>query len=88
MSDLHFWLFKGSSPSGNSNLPYSSFETKDAGYSLNVIAAPKGIGVQSRYPANMMLAVGLEPTPLALRKGRPTRSARLAQCDVSKTTEK
>ena len=38
---------------------------------LNMIAAPKGSGVDSMYPTIVMLAVGLEPTPLALREGRP-----------------
>jgi hypothetical protein len=35
-----------------------------------MIATPKGFGVDSMYPMIMMLAVGLEHTPLALREGR------------------
>jgi len=42
-----------------------------------MIAAPKGSGVDSMYPTIMMLAVGLEPTPLALREGRPNTIRRL-----------
>ena len=41
-----------------------------------MIAAPKGSGVDSRCPTIMMLAVGLEPTPLALLEDCPSRSAR------------
>ena len=49
-----------------------------------MIAAPKGSGVDSMYPTIMMLAVGLEPIPLALREGRPNTIRTCVPGDVSR----